>query len=169
MTSPRERRSAGEPESRRAGEPESRSGAPALRGPVTYQNWERSGRSSTTACNAYGPRPGQDLPGRPLPLSHRPGRPAPPRGRRHRRDRRPVGRPRPRRGRARALAPPPSTGLDHPLLATARAAVDLLADPRRLTLRVCPSEDCGRLFLDATGRRRWCSPATCGGGGGGHQ
>ncbi|WP_426404121.1 BTAD domain-containing putative transcriptional regulator [Streptomyces sp. R-07] len=58
---------------------------------------------------------------------------------------------------------PPATGLRLPLLATARAAADLLADPRRLTLRACPSDDCGWLFLDTTGRRRWCSTATCGG------
>ncbi|MGW8356654.1 BTAD domain-containing putative transcriptional regulator [Streptomyces wedmorensis] len=59
---------------------------------------------------------------------------------------------------------PPAAGLRLPLLATARAAADLLADPRRLTLRACPSDDCGWLFLDATGRRRWCATATCGGG-----
>ncbi|MFB6837336.1 BTAD domain-containing putative transcriptional regulator [Streptomyces sp. NPDC056361] len=59
---------------------------------------------------------------------------------------------------------PASTGLALPLLATARAAADLLADPRRLTLRACPSDDCGWLFHDTTGRRRWCSTATCGGG-----
>ncbi|MFJ7066708.1 BTAD domain-containing putative transcriptional regulator [Streptomyces sp. NPDC101115] len=58
----------------------------------------------------------------------------------------------------------PSAGLDLPLLAVARAAADLLADPRRLTLRACPSADCGWLFLDESGRRRWCSLATCGGG-----
>ncbi|MFF0433337.1 CGNR zinc finger domain-containing protein [Streptomyces sp. NPDC004327] len=34
----------------------------------------------------------------------------------------------------------------------------------RLTLRACPSPDCGWLFLDESGRRRWCSLATCGGG-----
>ncbi|MBB4983402.1 AfsR/SARP family transcriptional regulator [Streptomyces nymphaeiformis] len=39
-----------------------------------------------------------------------------------------------------------------------------LAAPRRLTLRACPSYDCGRLFLETAGRRRWCSMATCGGG-----
>ncbi|MFI8826029.1 BTAD domain-containing putative transcriptional regulator [Streptomyces sp. NPDC053431] len=56
----------------------------------------------------------------------------------------------------------PSAGLDLPLHATARAAAELLADPRRLTLRACPSADCGWLFLDESGRRRWCSLATCG-------
>ncbi|MFD0276460.1 BTAD domain-containing putative transcriptional regulator [Kitasatospora sp. NPDC127111] len=57
---------------------------------------------------------------------------------------------------------PPAAGLRLPLYAAARAAAELLADPRRLTLRRCPSADCGWLFLDASGRRRWCSLATCG-------
>ncbi|WP_432816262.1 CGNR zinc finger domain-containing protein [Streptomyces vilmorinianum] len=57
---------------------------------------------------------------------------------------------------------PRRVDLHLPLLATARAAADLLADPRRLTVRGCPSDDCGRLFLDASGRRGWCSLATCG-------
>ena len=42
-------------------------------------------------------------------------------------------------------------------------ALALLADPRRLArVRVCPGRDCGWLFLDASGRRRWCSMTTCG-------
>lgn len=56
----------------------------------------------------------------------------------------------------------PSAGLVLPLLAVARSAADLLADPRRLTLRACPGPDCGWLFPDESGRRRWCSLATCG-------
>ncbi|MFJ3336523.1 BTAD domain-containing putative transcriptional regulator [Streptomyces sp. NPDC086766] len=57
---------------------------------------------------------------------------------------------------------PPSSELRLPLLATARSAADLLADPRRFTIRACPSEECGWLFLDTSGRRRFCSIATCG-------
>ncbi|WP_405621058.1 ABATE domain-containing protein [Streptomyces sp. NBC_01511] len=57
---------------------------------------------------------------------------------------------------------PPSVGLRLPLHAAARSAADLLADPRRLVVRACPNEECGWLFLDAAGRRRWCSLATCG-------
>ncbi|MFF2546559.1 BTAD domain-containing putative transcriptional regulator [Kitasatospora sp. NPDC058063] len=57
---------------------------------------------------------------------------------------------------------PPSAGLRLPLYAAARAAGELLADPRRFTVRHCPSTGCGWLFLDASGRRRWCSLATCG-------
>ncbi|MGW2562504.1 BTAD domain-containing putative transcriptional regulator [Streptomyces sp. NPDC001514] len=57
---------------------------------------------------------------------------------------------------------PPSAGLRLPALATARTAAELLADPRRFTIRTCPSSDCGWLFLDEGGRRRWCSLSTCG-------
>ncbi|WP_181788744.1 CGNR zinc finger domain-containing protein, partial [Streptomyces phytophilus] len=48
-----------------------------------------------------------------------------------------------------------------PVLAVARSAADLLADPHRFTVTACPSPDCGWLFLDAPGRRRWCSLGTC--------
>jgi predicted RNA-binding Zn ribbon-like protein len=42
-------------------------------------------------------------------------------------------------------------------------AVALLGDQRRLArVRRCPGRDCGWLFLDASGRRRWCSMTTCG-------
>ncbi|KUO21346.1 BTAD domain-containing putative transcriptional regulator [Streptomyces dysideae] len=58
--------------------------------------------------------------------------------------------------------PSPSAGLRLPVCAVARSAGELLADPRRFTVRSCPSEDCGWLFLDTSGRRRWCSLATCG-------
>lgn len=56
----------------------------------------------------------------------------------------------------------PSAGLRLPVLAVARRAADLLADPRRFTVRVCPGKGCGWLFADAAGRRRWCSLQTCG-------
>jgi predicted RNA-binding Zn ribbon-like protein len=42
-------------------------------------------------------------------------------------------------------------------------AVALLADPERLPrVTRCPGHECGWLFLDRSGRRRWCSMATCG-------
>jgi predicted RNA-binding Zn ribbon-like protein len=42
-------------------------------------------------------------------------------------------------------------------------AVALLRDRSRLArVRRCPGRDCGWLFLDASGRRRWCSMTTCG-------
>jgi predicted RNA-binding Zn ribbon-like protein len=47
--------------------------------------------------------------------------------------------------------------------AVAADAVALLADPTRLArLHRCPSRDCGWVFLDMSGRRRWCSMSTCG-------
>jgi predicted RNA-binding Zn ribbon-like protein len=47
--------------------------------------------------------------------------------------------------------------------AVAADAVALLADPARMArLHRCPGRDCGWLFLDTSGRRRWCSMATCG-------
>jgi len=43
------------------------------------------------------------------------------------------------------------------------SAVDLLRDRSRLaTVRMCPGNNCGWLFVDATGRRRWCSMEVCG-------
>jgi predicted RNA-binding Zn ribbon-like protein len=42
-------------------------------------------------------------------------------------------------------------------------AVALLGDPERLPrVTRCPGHECGWLFLDRSGRRRWCSMATCG-------
>jgi len=42
-------------------------------------------------------------------------------------------------------------------------AVALLADPERVArLHRCPGRNCGWVFLNTSGRRRWCSMATCG-------
>ncbi|MFJ3621872.1 BTAD domain-containing putative transcriptional regulator [Streptomyces iakyrus] len=60
--------------------------------------------------------------------------------------------------------PSPSAGLRLPLHAVARTVGELLTDPRRFTVRPCPAPDCGWLFLDESGRRRWCSLRTCGAG-----
>ncbi|MEV6692243.1 CGNR zinc finger domain-containing protein [Micromonospora sp. NPDC051196] len=57
---------------------------------------------------------------------------------------------------------PDDVGLGLPLLACARAAADLLTSPARAEVRACPADDCGWIFLDRRGRRRWCSMATCG-------
>ena len=47
--------------------------------------------------------------------------------------------------------------------AVAADAVALLSDPARIArLHRCPGRDCGWIFLDTSGRRRWCSMATCG-------
>jgi predicted RNA-binding Zn ribbon-like protein len=47
--------------------------------------------------------------------------------------------------------------------AVAVDALALLADPARLArVHRCPGPACGWLFLDTSGRRRWCSMSTCG-------
>ena len=47
--------------------------------------------------------------------------------------------------------------------AVAADAIGLLGDPPRLArLRRCPGRDCGWLFVDTSGRRRWCSMGACG-------
>ena len=38
----------------------------------------------------------------------------------------------------------------------------LLTEPSARHVRACPMPDCGWLFADPTGRRRWCSMAWCG-------
>ena len=55
-----------------------------------------------------------------------------------------------------------STGVRLPLLASAGSAADLLTSADRPRVRQCSGQDCGWLFLDRTGRRRWCLMATCG-------
>jgi predicted RNA-binding Zn ribbon-like protein len=60
----------------------------------------------------------------------------------------------------RLLPDPVEVGLG--LLPVAAAAEDLLRDPRSLTVSACPGEDCGWMFLDPRGRRRWCSMTSCG-------
>ena len=54
-----------------------------------------------------------------------------------------------------------STGLRLPLYAAARSAAELLADPRRYTVRRCPSVECGWLYLDQSRLRQWCTMALC--------
>lgn len=54
-------------------------------------------------------------------------------------------------------------GLRLPLHAAAWSAAELLADPRRLTVRSCADSHCRWLFLDETSMRRWCSLVTCAG------
>ncbi|MFZ0384230.1 MAG: CGNR zinc finger domain-containing protein [Solirubrobacteraceae bacterium] len=55
---------------------------------------------------------------------------------------------------------------DEPRRVRFSVAVDtlaILADPARLRrVRRCPGRGCGWLFLDVSGRRRWCSMTTCG-------
>ncbi len=47
--------------------------------------------------------------------------------------------------------------------AVATDAIALLQDPSRLKrVSRCPGRGCGWLFLNSSGRRRWCSMSTCG-------
>jgi DNA-binding SARP family transcriptional activator/predicted RNA-binding Zn ribbon-like protein len=57
-----------------------------------------------------------------------------------------------------------SAGLRLPLYAAAAAGADLLADPRRYTVRRCPGVHCGWLYLDQSRLRQWCSTDICGRG-----
>ncbi len=57
-----------------------------------------------------------------------------------------------------AFAADPALG--EPLDAFLVAAGDLLVDRPRIG--VCPGHDCGWLFLNSSGRRRWCQMAVCG-------
>ena len=42
-------------------------------------------------------------------------------------------------------------------------AIALLAEPARLRrVRQCPGRNCGGLFVDVSGQRRWCSMEACG-------
>jgi hypothetical protein len=54
-----------------------------------------------------------------------------------------------------------AAGLRLPLHAAAWSAAELLADPRRLTVRSCADSHCRWLFLDEGSMRRWCSLVTC--------
>src|SRR5689334_15418261 len=44
----------------------------------------------------------------------------------------------------------------------ARRAAEDLAGPAAATLGACADADCGMLYLDPGGRRRWCSAEICG-------
>jgi predicted RNA-binding Zn ribbon-like protein len=57
---------------------------------------------------------------------------------------------------------PEQVGVDLPVLALARAAGTLLESTDLRTVGRCPGHDCGWLFLDPRGRRRWCVMAVCG-------
>jgi predicted RNA-binding Zn ribbon-like protein len=57
---------------------------------------------------------------------------------------------------------PAAAGLELPLLVVARAAGELLTSENVVFVKACPGHGCGWLFLDRTGRRRWCSMSACG-------
>jgi len=57
---------------------------------------------------------------------------------------------------------PEWSGLETAVLAVAGTAADLLTSRLAGSVRACPGADCGWLFADPRGRRRWCSMAVCG-------
>lgn len=57
---------------------------------------------------------------------------------------------------------PDSTGLELPIHAVAWAAGDLLTSDQLSAVKACPGDGCGWLFIDRTGRRRWCIMSACG-------
>lgn len=65
-------------------------------------------------------------------------------------------------GRARWDVVDPDVGLRLPLLAVAWSAAELLTSPEVAFVSACPGVECGWLFLDRRGRRRWCDMAVCG-------
>jgi predicted RNA-binding Zn ribbon-like protein len=58
------------------------------------------------------------------------------------------------------------TGRTEPLLVPyielVLAVSQLLVSPEARSVRACPMPDCGWVFADPSGRRRWCSMAWCG-------
>jgi predicted RNA-binding Zn ribbon-like protein len=54
------------------------------------------------------------------------------------------------------------TGLRMPLHRFALSLSALLEQHPRSAIRACADEQCGWLFLDPSGRRRWCEMAVCG-------
>lgn len=58
------------------------------------------------------------------------------------------------------IRPPVTAG--EALGRVARQAVETVAGDRRAELRRCADAECGLLFLDAGGRRRWCAAEVCG-------
>ena len=55
-----------------------------------------------------------------------------------------------------------TAGLARPVLEIAREAGDLLATTELTQVKACRGSNCGWLFLDRSGRRRWCSMEVCG-------
>ena len=57
---------------------------------------------------------------------------------------------------------PDTVGLAQPVLALAWQAASFLDSADLSRVGRCPGTDCGWLFLDPRGRRRWCTMAVCG-------
>jgi len=65
-----------------------------------------------------------------------------------------------RGGAGLGIARPRTAG--EALARVVRDAVQDLAGPVREQLHACGDDTCSGIFVDATGRRRWCSDQTCG-------
>ena len=61
-------------------------------------------------------------------------------------------------GRLRRRVP----DVDAALTLIVEETVDALSSERAADLRECEESGCGEIFVDTTGRRRWCSSLTCG-------
>lgn len=57
---------------------------------------------------------------------------------------------------------PRSAGLEMPLLVLALSAAELLTSSEVRLVKSCPGAECGWMFIDSRGRRRWCSMSSCG-------
>ncbi|WP_020143825.1 CGNR zinc finger domain-containing protein [Terracoccus sp. 273MFTsu3.1] len=53
-------------------------------------------------------------------------------------------------------------GLHEPLYAVAQAAAALLTSDASGHVSACPGDGCGAVFLNPSGRRRWCIMSVCG-------
>jgi predicted RNA-binding Zn ribbon-like protein len=67
-----------------------------------------------------------------------------------------------RTGRATRWVFTRDAGLHEPLYASALSAVELLTSEATGSVSACPGEGCGWVFLNPSGRRRWCIMAVCG-------
>lgn len=56
----------------------------------------------------------------------------------------------------------PSAGLATPMVAALWSAAQLLTSSELRRVTACPGHGCGWLFVDRSGRRRWCTMETCG-------
>lgn len=66
-------------------------------------------------------------------------------------------------GEAGCEADPAATALDRPLWPVVRSALALLTTPDDLAkVGECANSSCGWVYLDRSGRRRWCSMSGCG-------
>ena len=66
-----------------------------------------------------------------------------------------------RSAKGELVASAPATATDA-LGRVARQAAEQVAGPDRARLRACAEPTCAGVYVDETGRRRWCADASCG-------